>query len=194
MNQKQELPLTSMSINKRIDAWLAEAEAIKKIIGQCPIHNFGYREHAQIEVVKKHLTDIQRSVGGCGPDFFSSTIKKGDWKSRYWDKKPEPTIEDWPCHSLDMSKTKDANNIIRYDALGCALFRRGRGTPVANFFIGPDHIKKIKPYLQEKIDNYVVPKKGKQEILIKLQDILKYVDEKDVLWFRHGEKVETMLL
>ena len=81
-----------MLINNRIDAWLAEAEEIKKIIGQCPIHNFGYREHCQSEVVKKYVTDIKRSVGGCGPDFFSSKIKKGDWKSRYWRKKSEPTI------------------------------------------------------------------------------------------------------
>ena len=66
MNQKQELPLTNMSINKRIDTWLAEAEAIKKIIGQCPIHNFGYREHAQIEVVKKHFRSFLGEFGPIG--------------------------------------------------------------------------------------------------------------------------------
>ena len=90
---------------------------------------------------------------------------------------------------FDMSKKKDQKKIYNYQALGCGLWRRVGAIPVANFWIGPDYIKKLHPLFDRVIEEYDKRETGRQENTFTLQQILEYIDVKDIIWFRYGEQV-----
>ena len=175
----------------KIEQFLLLTEEIRVDTGQSPLHNYGYREIMHRDVLKQHLPTIERSVGGHGADAVTSTLKNIELKSSTWDRKSEPTIDTWKPIMFDMSKKKDQIKVYNYQALGHGLWRRVGAKPIANFYIGPDHIKKLHPLFDRIIEEYDKRETGRQENTFTLQQILEYIDVKDIIWFRYGQRVSA---
>ena len=178
-----------MSNKDKIDQILLLSEEVRKDTGQSPLYNYGYREIMHREVLRKVFPSLQRSLGSHGSDANTDEIDFIEFKSGFWTKKTDPTIQDWKPIMFDMSKKKDQKKIYNYQALGCGLWRRVGAIPVANFWIGPDYIKKLHPLFDRVIEEYDKRETGRQENTFTLQQILEYIDVKDIIWFRYGEQV-----
>ena len=192
MNLKHKRPLTNMSIKEKIDQILELCEEVRKDTGQSPLYNYGYREIMHREVLRKLFPTLERSVGSHGSDAKTDELNFIEFKSGFWIKQSDPTIEDWKPIMFDMSKKKDQKKIYEYQALGCGLWRRTGAIPVANFYIGPEHIKKLHPLFDKVIQEYDQRESGRQENTFTLTQILEYVDQKDIIWFKNGEQVENV--
>ena len=178
-----------MSTNKdKIEQALALLEEVRKDTGQNPIHNYQYREIMHREVLKQYLPTIERSVGGHGADAITSTLKNIELKSSTWDRKSDPTIDTWKPIMFDMSKLKDSTKIYDYQALGHGLWTRTGAYPIANFFIGPNHIKKLHPLFKKLVDEYDT-NTGRHDTTFTIKDILNYMDKQDIIWFKNGQRV-----
>ena len=180
-----------MSNKDKIDQILLLSEEVRKDTGQSPLYNYGYREIMHREVLQKIFPSLQRSLGSHGSDANTDDIDFIEFKSGFWTKKTDPTISDWKPIMFDMSKKKDQKKIYNYQALGCGLWRRVGAIPVANFWIGPDYIKKLHPLFDRVIEEYDKRETGRQENTFTLQQILEYIDVKDIIWFRYGQRVSA---
>ena len=96
-----------MSNKDKIDQILLLSEEVRKDTGQSPLYNYGYREIMHREVLKKIFPSLQRSLGSHGSDANTDEIDFIEFKSGFWTKKTDPTIQDWKPIMFDMSKKKD---------------------------------------------------------------------------------------
>ena len=175
-----------MNNRQRIEQALLLLEQVRQDTGQNPIHNYQYREIMHREVLQQVMPTITRSIGGHGADAESDTLHNIELKSSTWDRKSDPTVATWKPIMFDMSKIKDATKIYSYQALGHGLWRRTSAYPVANFFIGPDHIHKLHPLWARLVADYD-DSKGRQDVTFTLQEVLNLIDHEDIVWFKQGQ-------
>jgi len=186
----------SNNLIEKINEGLEILDDAGKIAGHGILHNHTYREVGHRQVLSDYLSGIERSKGNHGPDATYGKYNV-ELKSRWWDVKYEPTIEKWEniCFS---ARNKEFNKLYKIDYFGHGMFRRRNCIPIANFLITQDHIHKIHPLFDQKIDEFKrsYPNKdgGRMQFEIELHEILNFINEKDIIWFRHGKQVETMLL
>ena len=169
----------------RIEQALKLMEQVRQDCGQNPMHNYQYREIMHREVLRAIMPTIRRSKGGHGADAESNTLHNIELKSSTWDRKAEPTIATWRPIMFDMSKLKDATKIYQYQALGHGLWRRTSAYPVANFWIGQDHIHKLHPLFAQLVATYD-ELRGRQDVTFTLTQVLDLIDHADIVWFKHG--------
>ena len=177
--------LYDMNNRQRIEQALQLLEEVRQDTGQNPIHNYQYREIMHREVLQQVMPSITRSIGGHGADAQSDTLNNIELKSSTWDRKADPTIATWRPIMFDMSKIRDATKIYQYQALGHGLWRRTSAYPVANFFVGPDHIHKLHPLWARLVAEYD-ESRGRQDVTFTLTEVLDLIDRTDIVWFRHG--------
>ena len=178
--------LCDMNNRQRIEQALQLLEEVRQDTGQNPIHNYQYREIMHREVLQQVMPTITRSIGGHGADAESDTLHNIELKSSTWDRKADPTVATWRPIMFDMSKIRDATKIYSYQALGHGLWRRTSAYPVANFFIGPNHIDKLHPLFERLVATYD-ESKGRQDVTFTLQQVLNLIDPHDIVWFKHGK-------
>ena len=178
--------LYDMNNRQRIEQALQLMEEVRQDTGQNPIHNYQYREIMHREILQQVMPSITRSIGGHGADAQSDTLNNIELKSSTWDRKADPTVATWRPIMFDMSKIRDATKIYSYQALGHGLWRRTSAYPVANFFVGPDHIHKLHPLWAQLVAEYD-ESRGRQDVTFTLQQVLNLIDPEDIVWFKQGQ-------
>ena len=191
-------------------------EGLKKLAnfwqstGINPLDNYAWRELMQIYELKALLPSIKKVPGRDGKDaealaegYQNIEFKSNQFKAETPKKKIKRKLK-WPSIVLDMSKADGEKNPYKWQGFGHSVFNtNGDLIPLASFFITKDHIEKLHPLWDETIENYTKAKQkrkasgkkvGDQRAYIKLSQFLEYVDEKDIIWFKDGVKVDSVLL
>jgi hypothetical protein len=173
-------------------------ENFRKKTGINPLDNYGYRELLQIIEMKQILPSIEKVPGRRGVD-AKATLDGYDnieFKSSYFDR--VPTLNVWQDAMFDMSKVTSIKKLYEFQGFGHSLFKRGEVMPIASYWIGKEHIKKLHPLFDKKVEEYTLLKETKESlregIYISLMEVLNYVDKKDIVFFKNGKRVESQEL
>jgi hypothetical protein len=168
-------------------------ENFRKKTGINPLDNYGYRELLQIIEMRQILPTIEKIPGRRGAD--AKAIGDGynniEFKSSGFEK--TPNFDNWIDAMFDMSKVTSKKKLYEFEGFGHSLFKRGEALPVASYWIAKEHIKKLHPLIDKKIEEYNALKESKESlreaIYIKLKEVIFYVDKKDIVFFKHGQQV-----
>lgn len=171
----------------------------RKSTGINPLDNYGYRELMQVVELRQILPSIKKTPGRKGEDAKADNdgYQNIELKSSQFEK--EPNIDNWQSAMFDMSKTDDIKKLYEFEGFGHSLFHKnGDAIPIASYWIGKNHIKKLHPLFDKKVNEYKALKEnkpgGRLAIYISVKEVLQYVDAKDIIWFKDGVKVESVLL
>jgi len=168
-------------------------ENFRKKTGINPLDNYGYRELLQIIEMRQILPSIEKIPGRRGADAkaLSEGYENIEFKSSGFDR--EPNFKNWIPAMFDMSKVTSEKKLYEFQGFGHSLFKRGQTLPVASYWIGKEHIKKIHPLIDKKVKEYNVLKESKESlreaIYIDLNEMMQYVDKLDIIFFKDGQRV-----
>ena len=182
---------------KNLTEGLKHLALFRKSTGINPIDNYGYRELMQVVELRQILPSIEKVSGRKGVDAQAQKegYKNIELKSSQFVK--TPTLDNWQSAMFDMSKTEDINKLYQFEGLGHGLFNtNGDAIPMASYWISKEHIKKIHPLFEKKVNEYKILKEnkpgGRLAIYISPKDLLQYLDIKDIIWFRNGGQIERI--
>ena len=161
-----------------------------------PLDNYAYREILQIVELENILPSIQKVPGRTGAD--AKAVGEGytniELKSSGYEK--DPSIDKWPGAVFDMSKMKSYKTLYNWEGFGHSLFCKGTTTPSASYWISKEHIKKLHPLFDKQINNFKKIKESKssmrEAVYLKLSEVLKYINEEDIVFFKEGKQVNEI--
>jgi|TARA_B100001094_G_scaffold332358_1_gene404063 hypothetical protein len=188
--------MTSEDVANLVDG-LKKLADFRKSTGINPLDNYGYRELMQVVELRQILSSIEKTPGRKGEDAKAEDegYKNIELKSSQFEK--VPSINNWQSAMFDMSKTDDIKKLYDFEGFGHSLFHKnGDAIPIASYWISKEHIKKLHPLFDKKVNEYKTLKQnkpgGRLAIYMSVKEVLEYVDTNDIIWFKNGERVKNV--
>jgi len=190
-----------------IEEKLKEAfRLLKEVVDETGINlidNYSYREYTATEVLRSYLSSIKKTIGRTGDDanavdqgYYHIEQKSGTKKGKTL------TMAMFPDMLFDkQSDPARREYIYKYDGLSLSFFEYYKPYPTAVVFVPKEYVTKIHPLFKQKQDVKVADfarrlaegkNIGHDPIIVKLEEIVKAVGEKNLVCWLHGEQIPSV--
>jgi hypothetical protein len=190
-----------------IEEKLKEAfRLLKEVVDETGINlidNYSYREYTATEILRSYLPSVKKTIGRTGDD--ANAIEEGykHIEEKSGTKKGKTlTMTSFPDMLFDkQSDPARREYIYKYDGLSLSFFEYYKPYPTAVVFVPKEQVPKLHPLFKTKQDIKVADFNkrlaegkniGHDPIIIKLQEIVEAVGEKNLICWLHGERIDSV--
>jgi hypothetical protein len=195
--------MESLTWQQSLELGLKCFKKVHQETGRNVLDNYGYREIGMCEIIKTYISSLERKPGRGGDDAFAYDDGYNHIELKSRSNKNVKTLSFSCLSNFQFDKQNDPirrEYIYKYDGLGFGFYEDYEAVPTVCFFIAKDDVSKIHPIFLEKQNEKikVFEEKiklnkniGYDSITISFLDILDKVEEKNIVSWLHGKKIET---